>query len=168
MGILQYDKKILHKQKYEIILHIFWFALSVLVVFLSYKLGLGEFRNPRQGFVPFWEGLFLTILLLISILRGLIIIYKKSSSYEVIKEEQNQINFWNIFITLVSLFAYALFLKILGFAITTFLFLFILFWKMGSKMIFALVISFLTVLITYFVFTYLGVRFPGGILGWIL
>jgi hypothetical protein len=43
-----------------------------------------------------------------------------------------------------------------------------LFWKMGSKMIFALVISFLTVLITYFVFTYLGVRFPGGILGWIL
>jgi hypothetical protein len=168
MGNLQHDEKITSKYKYEIILHLSWFALSVVVVFLSYKLGLGKVSNPKQGFVPFFEGLILMILLLILISRGLIIIYGRSSSYAAIKDEQTQISLSNIFIVLVSLFGYALFLETLGFAIVTFLFLFVLFWKLGSKMVSALVISFVTVLIAYLIFSPLGVRFPEGILGRIL
>jgi hypothetical protein len=67
----------------------------------------------------------------------------------------------------LSLFAYALLLKTLGFLFLTSLLLLFLFRIAGSQkwrvVVFASVI---TILITYFVFTSLGLRFPKGIFGY--
>ena len=168
MNSLQSNKKFNRKQRNEIILHICWFALSFLIMVLSYKLGVGEFHSPRQGFFPFLGSLLLALFLLILIFRGILVLHRKDKKHEILDEARNLINIKNMLIVLASLFAYSLLLKTLGFLITTFLFLFILFWAMGSKVVLSLLFSIATVLISYFVFTYLGVRFPEGILKWIL
>jgi hypothetical protein len=62
------------------------------------------------------------------------------------------------------LFAYALFLEGLGFHVTTFVVLAILFRLGGYKRwVQVLGYSAIVVAITYLLFTYLGVRFPPGI-----
>jgi signal transduction histidine kinase len=84
---------------------------------------------------------------------------------EITKEERSRINISKISLVLASLFFYGLFLERLGYLIVTLLTMIILFWGVGLKRWSSiLVASCLTVLITYFLFTYLGVRFPPGIL----
>jgi glucan phosphoethanolaminetransferase (alkaline phosphatase superfamily) len=57
-----------------------------------------------------------------------------------------------------------LLLNILGFIISTFLLLLVMFFSLGVKKIRAAVVSLISTLASYFLFTYLGMRFPPGIL----
>jgi hypothetical protein len=65
---------------------------------------------------------------------------------------------------LASLFVYPLLLERLGYLITTLLVLIILFRSMNNRWSSVLLASVLTVLVSYLLFTYLGIRFPKGIL----
>ena len=112
--------------------------------------------------MPFLLGFFFFIisfyLLMISLLKGV-------GGDEVKGEEKDRINFGKLSFVSASLFFYGLFLETLGYLIVTLVTMTILFWVMGLKRWRSLgVASGLTVLVTYFLFTYLGVRFPAGIL----
>ena len=149
-------------KKYDIIPIIFWIGLSIFMMVLSIRLGLGKFHNPGPGFMPFLLGL---LLILISFYLFLNCIVKKEDGDKRMKDKQNQINFIKIGLVSASLFVYALVLNRLGYLIATFLLLTVLFRSVGLKRWSSLlIISALTVLVTYFVFTSLGLRFPEGIL----
>lgn len=147
--------------KYQIIAIFFWIGLGFFVMIFSYKLSLGKLHSPGPGLMPFLFGLFLTIISFYILVRSL---YKKEDRYEMVKEEQGQINLGRLGLVLVSIFAYPLLFETLGFLITTSLTLIILFRSMNNRWYTVLIASALTALVSYFLFTSLGIRFPKGIL----
>lgn len=127
----------------------------------SYNLGLGKFSNPDAGLLPFLLG---GILVLLSLYGLIVFPLEKPRDSGTPKEERRQVSYGKIGLVLVALFTYAFVLEKLGFVITTWIFLFILFRGMGNRWIMTFIFSTCTVLATYFVFTFFGVRFPPGIL----
>lgn len=113
--------------------------------------------------MPFLLGFFLCI---ISFYFLLTVLYKKGEQSEavVVNEAQGQINFGKLCIVLASLFAYPLLFEPLGFLFTTLLILISLFRSMNNRWSSVLLASVITALVSYFIFTYLGIRFPKGIL----
>ncbi len=76
-------------------------------------------------------------------------------------------NRWRVAVIVLALFGYALVLEKLGFLISTFLLTTVLFKVAGVKRWhFTFLGSALTVVVTYFLFTYLGLSFPYGIADW--
>jgi putative tricarboxylic transport membrane protein len=148
-------------KKYHIIPTLFWMGLSLFVMIFSYRLGLGGFHNPGPGLTPFLLGLLLLPISLYLIIKSVL---KKGEGDKTADEGWDQTNYKKIGLVLVALFAYSFLLERLGFLITTWIFLFLLFRSVGNRWITALVASTSTVLATYFVFTFFGVRFPAGIL----
>ena len=150
-------------KKHPIYAMVFWLTLGIFVSAYSYfKLGLGKLHNPGPGLMPFFLGLLFSIISFYLLINSL---FKRDRKEEILKEEQWQINFRNVILVLAALFFYGLFLETLGFLIVTLITMTILFWTMGLTRWRPLgVASCLTVLVTYFLFTYLGVRFPAGIL----
>ena len=150
-------------KRYPIYTIVFWLALGIFVAGYSYfKLSLGRLHNPGPGLMPFLLGLLFSIISFYLLMNSL---FKRNRGEEALKEEQGQINFRKIILVLASLFFYGLFLETLGYLIVTLITMTILFWTMGLVRWRSLgVASCLTVLVTYFLFTYLGVRFPAGIL----
>ncbi len=148
-------------KKYHMIVIIFWIGLSLFVTVFSYKLGLGSLHNPGPGLMPFLLGLLLLIISFPLLVQSLL---KKSREDEVVNKGQRQKYFRKIGFVLVSLFTYAFLLETLGYLIVTTLFFILLFRGMGNRWTTVCVASVLTVLLTYFVFTFFGVKFPAGIL----
>jgi len=144
----------------RIIVSLFWIGLGVFVMIFSYKLGLGRFSNPDSGLMSFLLGLILVLLSLYSLVISLL---KKSGEEGPPKEARSQTNYGKIALVLVALVMYSFILEKLGFVITTWIFLFLLFRSMGNRWITTLIGSTFTVLATYLVFTFFGVRFPPGI-----
>jgi putative tricarboxylic transport membrane protein len=142
------------------IITLFWIGLGVFVMFYSYNLGLGRFNNPDSGLMSFLLGVILVLLSLCSLIISLL---KKARDEGTPKEGQSQTNYRKIGLVLIALFMYSFILEKLGFVITTWIFLFLLFRSMGNRWITTFIASTFTVLATYFVFTFLGVRFPPGI-----
>ena len=148
-------------RKYSFFPALFWIGLSLFVLIFSHRMGLGGFHNPGPGLMPFLLGFLLfpisLYLLIMSVLR-------KGEGVEAPQEEGGRTNYRQIGLILVSLFVYALLLERLGFLITTFVFMILLFRSVGNRWIAVLLASAITVLAAYFVFTSFGVRFPEGIL----
>lgn len=142
------------------ILIVAWLGLSLFLMVFSYKLGLGRLSSPGSGLMPFLIGAFLFLLSLYDLISNL---FGKGPK-DIVLEEGKQVNFQKLVIVIVSLTLYGLLLEKLGFLVITFLLLFFLFWGLGTKRISAIVASVLSILVTYFVFTYFGMRFPPGIL----
>ncbi len=146
-------------KKYEIFPIIFWILLSLFVMALSSKLAPGRLHDSGPGFMPFLSGLMLLIISFYLLIKSI----KMGRRNE--KKEKSQINFKKLSLVLASLFAYALLLETLGFLINTTLVLILLFRTAGFRKWSTIILaSGLTVLLTYFVFTFFGVRFPMGIL----
>jgi len=140
----------------------FWMGIGLFVMFFSIKYGLGHLRNPGPGLMPFLLGFFFSIISFYLLMLSLI---KRSDGDGNKRKEKDHINYGKIIFVSASLFFYGLFLETLGYLIVTLITMICLFLGMGLKgwrPIF--VASGLTVLVTYFLFTYLGVRFPPGIL----
>ena len=128
---------------------------------LSYKMGLGGFHTPGPGLMPFFIGalLFLTSFYLLG--KSFL---KKVETDKTTSEERGQINYRKIGLVLASLFLFALLLETLGYLVVTSLFFVLLFRSVGNRWRTVFVASALAVFITYFGFTFLGVKFPLGIL----
>lgn len=126
-------------------------------MFFSYKLDLGEFHNPGPGLMPFLASLLLLIVSVYLLFKSILRIESRGKALD----EQDQVNFRKVWPILGLLFAYAVFLEKVGYLISTFILLSILFKSAGSKRwSFVLIGSALVNLVTYFVFTFLGIRFP--------
>jgi putative tricarboxylic transport membrane protein len=149
-------------KKYHIIPTLFWMGLSLFVIIFSYRLGLGGFHGPGPGLTPFLLG---SLLLLISLYVLIKSLFEKGRKDEPPGEGRSRTNYGKVGLVLVTLFVYSFLLEGLGFLITTWIFLFLLFRSMGNKWITTWIASTSTVLATYFVFTFFGVRFPPGIFG---
>jgi putative tricarboxylic transport membrane protein len=144
----------------HILVNLFWIGLGIFVMIFSYRLGLGRFNNPDSGLMSFLLGLLLVLLSLYGLITSLL---KKGGDEKLPTEGQRQTSYGKIVLVLMALLIYSFILEKLGFVITTWIFLFLLFRSMGNRWITTLIASALTVLATYFVFTYFGVRFPPGI-----
>ena len=141
----------------------FWLVISILICIDSIKSGIGTFRSPGAGFLPFWSGVAIGTLAIILV------------ASDILKEkvEQKNTNLWegkrwsNVILVLVSLFAYALLLSRLGYLITTFGLMAFLFSMIGRPRLWVQGVSALiTVLVTYIIFfVWLDVQLPKGILG---
>lgn len=144
----------------HIIITLFWIGLGIFVMIFSYNLGLGRFNNPDAGLMPFLLG---GILVLLSLYGLIVFPLKKARDSGTPKEERRQVSYRKIGLVLVGLFMYAFILEKLGFVITTWVFLFLLFRGVGNRWITTFIASTFTVLATYSLFTFFGVRFPPGI-----
>jgi putative tricarboxylic transport membrane protein len=134
----------------------------------SYKYGLGKFNDPGPGLMPFLLGILLLITSIWLISRSA---FKMEGKAEIIEkeEEKGQTNLGRIIPILGSLFLYALFLQTLGYLMTTSIFFIFLYRITGFKRWGSLLlVTALTVAISYFGFTSLGIIFPDGIIGRIL
>ncbi|HSR13735.1 MAG TPA: tripartite tricarboxylate transporter TctB family protein [Thermodesulfobacteriota bacterium] len=151
------------RDRLQILPPLFWIGLSITVMALSWRLGLKDqagqegIFGPGPGLMPFLVSGILLLVSLGLLARGLL---KREA--EAAKPAA-QVNYGKIILVLVALFAYAFLLDRLGYVIVTFLLLALLFWKMGTRWHYALIASAGTALLTYFLFTYLGLLFPEGI-----
>jgi putative tricarboxylic transport membrane protein len=142
------------------LVNLFWIGLGMFVMIFSYHLGLGRFNNPDSGLMSFLLGLLLVLLSLYGLITSLL---KKTGDEPPQTKGWRQTSYGKIALVLMALVMYSFVLEKLGFVITTWIFLFLLFKGMGNRWITTLIASTFTVFATYFVFTFFGVRFPPGI-----
>ena len=149
-------------KRHDDIFLIFWIGLGLFVMYFSNKYGLGHLHNPGPGLMPFLLGF---IFFIISFYLLIVSLFKRSNGDGIMKPEMDRINFGKMIFVSASLFFYGLFLEKLGYLIVTLITMALLYLGMGLKgWRPVLIASVLTVAVTYFLFTYLGVRFPAGIL----
>ncbi len=153
----------MRKKTYRQIEGLIWAGLGLGLCIASFRLGLGTLQSPGTGFASFLGGGLLGMFGLILTAYSRL---EKSSSPEaggVFSAERLK----QPLLALLILFSYPLLLKVLGFILSTFLFLFFLFKAMEPRKWFRLVvISFIGSLACYLVFqVWLRVSFPKGILG---
>ena len=147
-------------RKYDLTIRFFWLALGFFVVVYSYTLGLGKLIDPGPGLLPFLLGM---IFFILSSVRFVTVIRLREA--EETGEEKKKVEYWRITLVVVALLIWAFVLESLGFLIATFILMTLLYRAAGfTKWYVAVFWGVITVLATYFVFTYLGVRFPPGIL----
>ena len=147
-------------RRYDLTIRFFWLALGLFVVVYSYTLGLGKLINPGPGLLPFLLGM---IFLILSSVRLVTVIQSRETDQT--GEEKKKTEYWRIILIVFALLIWAFVLESLGFLIATFILMTLLYRAAGfNKWYVAVFWGLITVLVTYFVFTYLGVRFPPGIL----
>lgn len=151
-------------KKHDFIGGFIWILIAIGLCIGSIKLDLGSPQKPGPGFIPFIAGgvlaLFGAILVFSSIL-------KKVVGEENLEVEQLWVKgHWrNILVTLLALFVYALLFDILGFYLTTFMFLFFLF-KLTDpqRWLMPLFFAGISVILSYLVFTvWLMGQLPRGV-----
>lgn len=146
----------------------FWVGLGVFVMYSSCRFGLGSFRSPGPGLMPFLLGALLCSVSLYFLATSFFWKNAKKGAESETKEKgQSQANMGKIIFVVASLIVYALVLEKLGYVVSTLFLLFGLFWAAGTTKLVAAVSSVGTVLLTYFFFSHLGVTFPQGILKFI-
>jgi hypothetical protein len=141
---------------------LFWLLVSFSVFFESLRLGIGTPKNPGMGFLTFGASGILGILSMILFLRTSI------QKGETKAPPLFAGKLWKrILFVLVLLIAYSRVMPILGYLISTFLLMTLLFWILERKrIVWVLVSSVLTTLLTYFVFSkWLNCQFPNGLFG---
>jgi putative tricarboxylic transport membrane protein len=149
-------------KKYDLISGFFFLLFAFLICFLSARLPLGSWRHPGAGLFPLLIGIILGLLSAIASFRAY-----QSKSHESKKPLVSEGKGKNLVVVLSALFVYAICLESLGFLISSFLVLIILFrgvepqrWTvsvLGSALI-----SFMS----YVIFElWLKARLPRGLLG---
>jgi hypothetical protein len=140
----------------------FWFLFSLVIVYMSYKLGLGDVRHPGPGFFFFLTGIVLAILAFIVTLSS----FRKRSVKKREAPAAAKMNLLKIVLVLAALFLYSLLMEWLGFAIVTLLlFIFLLMVIEKKRWFFAVPVSLAVTLIAYLIFEVgLQSQLPRGIL----
>jgi hypothetical protein len=134
---------------------IFFFGLSLLILWESFHVELGTFVEPGSGFLTFGTGMALCALSIVLICRG----WK-------VREPDKPFS-RRVALALASLFAYSLVLSFLGFVVATFFLVGVLFYLGQPRKWWLLIgMSALVTLVAYVVFgVLLHVYFPRGFLG---
>jgi len=141
---------------------LFWLLVSIAVFIESIRLGIGKLHNPGTGFLTFGASGILGILSLILFLRASL------HKDEMKRESLFMGKFWTrILFVLIILVLYSRMMPVLGYLLSTFLLMVALFWILErKKMVFVLVSSILSTLVTYLVFSkWLNCQFPEGLFG---
>lgn len=102
----------------ELVGSLFWLGVAVFAAVQGFALSLGTVQSPGPGFFPFWGGVVLGLLSLTILIRAL----GKGERLSL-----SGIRWWTLVLVAGALLGYLLFLERLGFALVTFIFLFLLF-----------------------------------------
>ncbi len=139
---------------------LFWLCFAVFICIESLRLGTGTLRNPGMGFLAFGTSGLLGILSLTLFFQT---IYKKEKSN--IQPIFAKTLWKRVILVLVALLAYSQVMQVGGYLLTTFLLMSFLFWIVERQKIgWVLILSVLTTLITYVVFSkWLNCQFPPGL-----
>ena len=141
---------------------LFWLLVSVAVFFESLRLGIGTVQNPGMGFMTFGASGILGILSIALLARA-----------SLRKEEARAKSLFagklwkRILFVLLILVVYSRIMPVLGYLISTFLLMTLLFWVLEKKKIWLIFLSsFLSTLLTYLFFSkWLNCQFPNGLFG---
>ena len=141
---------------------LFWLLLSISILIESLHLGIGTPQNPGMGFMAFGTSGLLGILSLILFLQTF---FKKKEAK--IKPLFSGTLWKRVLLVLITLLIYSRLMPMAGYLISTFLLMAFLFWILERKKLWLVFfLSFLTTIITYFVFSkWLNCQFPDGFLG---
>lgn len=142
---------------------LFWLAVGIGIAFSSLKYGLGTLHEPGPGFITFFAGAILALLslsLFFSSLRD----QKDRSEFQSLWAGLDPVK---VLYVIVLLVAYTFSVKPIGFLISTFLLLFLLFRVKGTyRLKTILLMSFLVTTGSYLIFEiWLKAQLPKGILG---
>ena len=140
---------------------LFFLLLGLYVSWASRGMGVGTLYRPGPGLMSFYVGLGLVLLAVGMLFR---LFLERPKAEEKVGKPLRAIDYPKIALVVAALVIYALVIEKVGYIVATLFLLVILFLCAGSKRGSAVIASILTLLITYFGFTYLGVRFPPGIL----
>ncbi len=139
----------------------FWLLISLAVFVESIRLGIGTLHNPGRGFLTFGASGILGVLSLVlfaqaSIRRG-----------EVQHESLFAGNWQRILFVVIILLLYSWSMPTLGYLISTFVLMTLLFWILEeNKVRWVFVSSLLSTVVTYLVFSkWLNCQFPEGLFG---
>ena len=150
-------------KKSELVSSSFWLIFSSLVTMESYRLGLGNFRSPGPGFLPFAASLVLGVLSLLLMLQTISIKGEEKETQEAWSQRGN----WEkIVYTLAALLLYLFLLEKLGFLFCTFLLVvFLLRVVETQRWPVVIATAFLATIFCYILFqVWLKIRLPSGIL----
>jgi putative tricarboxylic transport membrane protein len=149
----------------EWILNILMFLFGIVIVVESLRLGIGKLGQPGVGLFPFIAGAGLSLVTFFPAVKKFVVAKKAYDRDEGQKFFGQSI--LNVLLSILALVIYVFTLPWLGYLLSTFIFLAILFKIAGfRKWIFILPIAFIASSATYTLFYYwLSVRFPKGILG---
>jgi putative tricarboxylic transport membrane protein len=134
---------------------LFFFGLSILILWESFRVELGTLKEPGSGFLSFCAGLGILGLSIAVIARG----WKG--------REPGKPHSHRVTLALVTMFVYSLVLDFLGFLLATFFLVGILF-RLGQRRSwpFLIGVSALVTVVSYLIFgVFLRVYFPRGLLG---
>jgi hypothetical protein len=147
---------------YDLISGGFWLLISIAVFIESIRLGIGNLHNPGRGFMTYGASGLLGILSLILFIQASIRRDKALREPLLAGKEWERIVF-----VLIALGLYSVFMPSLGYLISTFVLMTILFWVLEKKKIgWVFVSSILTTLVSYLVFSkWLNCQFPDGLFG---
>ncbi len=141
--------------KYDFIPNLFWIAVGILATALSYRMNIKGLHNPGPGFMPFILGILLTAIAFIHLVFTRKETIKKVTDVVLLSKK--------VSVLFPSLLLYCILMPELGYTVSTAILLLLLFRTNGLKWQYVILLSFLTVAITYFGFTALGIRFPTGV-----
>lgn len=147
-------------KKSDLIPSLFWLALGAFVSIGSLGLELGVPESPGPGMFPFLIGI---ALILCSLLIVVVSVTSEKKQMAPSSESAwRDVNFIKIGLVVVSLAIYAVVLEKIGYFLSAFLVLIILFRSIGSKKwSSSVIIAFLTTVMAYFLFAVLlGVELP--------
>lgn len=137
-----------------------WIALGLFVSVKSLSLDLGRPETPGPGMFPFLVGITLIFCTLPIFLSA--ILSAKNKTVQAEESVWREIDFTKIIIVVASMAIYALILEKIGYLLSAFLVLLVLFRSIGSrKWSSSILIALLTTILTYLFFSVLlGVELP--------
>jgi hypothetical protein len=126
-------------------------------------MGTGSFSSPGPGLLPFWSGVVVGTLAILLLVVGTLTREEGGK----IKNLWRGMNWRTVILVSASLVIYCILLPRLGFLITTFGLMTLLFSIVKrSRLWIQMVTALVTVLVTYVTFyVWLGVQLPKGLLG---
>lgn len=141
---------------------LFWLVIGIGIALCSLKYGFGTFHEPGPGFITFFAGTILTFLSLALFLSP----FGKQGSHGGLRNLWAGLEFGKVLYVILLLVAYTLVLKSIGFLISTFFLLSLLFRVKGTyRLRTILFISFLVTVSSYVIFEiWLKAQLPKGIL----
>lgn len=141
---------------------LFWIAVGIGIAIRSIKYGLGTFHEPGPGFITFFAGAILTFL-------SLALFFSSFSDQEKrggLRSLWAGLEVGKVLYVILLLVAYALLLKSIGFLISTFFLLSLLFRVKGNYRVRTILfMSLLVTAVSYVIFEiWLKAQLPKGIL----
>jgi hypothetical protein len=141
---------------------LFWLCFSMLVCASSFWLGIGSLHKPSAGLWSFGASALLGILSLGLFVKALI------EPRTTRTESAHVVNLsGKVILVLVSMALYAKFMQTIGYLLTSFLLMGVLFWLAGVRKWWSVLLyAFLSAFVTYQVFSvWLNCQFPRGLFG---